>query len=372
MLRAAGAQRGERVVVLLPDTPEAAAIVFGAMHVGAIPARSTRASRDEELAHVCEDAQPAVAVTTSDRVATLLAIRARTGWPQTVVAFGGQAPTGEPVLDAAEAIAAAEPAEAAPCGPDDPALLQYTSGSTGRPKAVVHLHRGLLALPEGFGRRLALTEDDLCYSAAKLSFGYGFGNSLLFPLAAGASALLRAEPTEPVGVLETIAARRPTVFFGGPSLYTALLAVQDPRDPHDTSSLRLCVSAARRSKPGSSVAGSGRSGCRSSTGSARPSACTSSSRVTRPTSCARLARDRRRPRTSCACSTTTARRSTPAAPVTCTCAGRRTARATGSAPRRRRRRWATAGSAPGTCCSAHQTARSSTSAAATTSSRCAG
>ena len=243
MLRSAGARKGERVVVLLPDTPEAAAIVFGAMHVGAIPAPIHTRLSEDELAFVCEDAQPCLAVTTTDRVAALLAIRERTGWPETVVAFGGQAPTGEPVLDAAEAIASAEPAEAAPCGPEDPALLQYTSGSTGRPKAVVHLHRGLLALPEGFGRRLALTEDDLCYSAAKLSFGYGFGNSLLFPLAAGASALLRAEPTEPVGVLETIAARRPTVFFGGPSLYTALLAVQDPRDPHDTSSLRLCVSA---------------------------------------------------------------------------------------------------------------------------------
>jgi benzoate-CoA ligase family protein len=245
LLLAAGARRGERVVVLLPDTPEAAAIVLGAMHVGAIPAPVHMRSSEEELAFVLGDARPQVAVTTADRVAELLAIRTRTGWPRTVVAVGDDAPsaTGGHVVRATEALASVEPVEATPCGPDDAALLQYTSGSTGRPKAVVHTHRGLLALPEGFGRRLALTEADVCFSAAKLSFGYGFGNSLLFPLAAGASALLRAEPTEPVGVLETIAAQRPTVFFGGPSLYTALLAVQDPRDPHDTSSLRLCVSA---------------------------------------------------------------------------------------------------------------------------------
>ncbi|HEX7289559.1 MAG TPA: AMP-binding protein, partial [Conexibacter sp.] len=233
LLLAAGARRGERVVVLLPDTLEAAAVVFGAMHVGAIAAPIHLRSSDEELAFVCGDARPQVVVTTPRRVAALEAVRTRTGWPRTIVALGD----GEP------ATAGAEPAEAAPCGADDVALLQYTSGSTGRPKAVVHLHRGLLALPEGFGRRLALTPDDLCYSAAKLSFGYGFGASLLFPLAAGASALLRAEPSEPIGVLEAIAAQRPTVFFGGPALYTALLAVHDPRDPHDTSSLRLCVSA---------------------------------------------------------------------------------------------------------------------------------
>src|SRR6185436_11910794 len=175
----------------------------------------------------------------------LLAIRADSGWPQAILAVDPRsaAPTLRPVAHVHDADASDAAPHDRPVTPDDAALLQYTSGSTGRPKAVVHLHRGLLALPDGFGRRLALTEHDVCFSSAKLSFGYGFGNSLLFPLAAGASALLRAEPTEPVGVLETIAAQRPTVFFGGPSLYTALLAVQDPRDPHDTSSLRLCVSA---------------------------------------------------------------------------------------------------------------------------------
>jgi benzoate-CoA ligase family protein len=252
LLLAAGAQRGERVVVVLPDTLEAAAIVFGAMHVGAIPALIHTRLSQEELAFVCGDARPQVAVTTPDRVAAFLAIRAQTGWPETVVTIGDgdQAEAaGERVIRAAEALASAEPVEAAPCAPEDVALLQYTSGSSGRPKAVVHLHRGLLALPEGFGRRLALTEQDLCYSAAKLSFGYGFGASLLFPLAAGASALLRAEPSEPVGVLEAIAAHRPTVFFGGPALYTALLAVHDPTDPHDPSSLRLCVSAGEALDP---------------------------------------------------------------------------------------------------------------------------
>ncbi|HKG03501.1 MAG TPA: AMP-binding protein, partial [Conexibacter sp.] len=53
MLRSAGARKGERVVVLLPDTPEAAAIVFGAMHVGAIPAPIHTRLSEDELAFVC-------------------------------------------------------------------------------------------------------------------------------------------------------------------------------------------------------------------------------------------------------------------------------------------------------------------------------
>jgi benzoate-CoA ligase family protein len=242
LLRAAGTRPGDRVLILLPDTPAAAATILGAMRIGAIPAPIPTRLSDEEQTFICCDARPRVAVTTTDRAERLQAIAAHTGWPQAVLALGA-GDEHEPPWHAAE------PGEPAAMQPDDAALLQYTSGSTGRPKGVVHLHRGLLALPHGFGRRLALHEDDLCYSAAKLSFGYGLGNSLLFPLAAGASALLRAEPSEPVGVFETIQAERPTVFFGGPALYAALLAVHDPRDPFDLSSVRLCVSAGEALDP---------------------------------------------------------------------------------------------------------------------------
>jgi benzoate-CoA ligase family protein len=222
-------------VVVLPDSLAAAAVLLGAMRIGAVPAPVHTRLTDDELAFVCQDARPQVVAAAGEHAARMRAIRKRGGWPKAVLVVD------EIDWDAAGG-AGGDPAPA-PASPDDAALLQYTSGSTGRPKAVVHLHRGLLALPAGFGRRLALGEDDLCYSAAKLSFGYGLGNSLLFPLAAGAQALLRAEPSEPVAVLETIAAQRPTVFFGGPALYAAMLAVHDPRDPFDLASVRLCVSA---------------------------------------------------------------------------------------------------------------------------------
>jgi 4-hydroxybenzoate-CoA ligase len=161
MLLHAGATRGERVLVLLPDTLEAAAIVFGAMHVGAVPAPVHTRLSEQELALVCGDARPRVAVTTADRVATLLAIRARTGWPQTVVAFGGeQRVCRDQAIRATDAMAAIDPAELAenaPCGPDDVALLQYTSGSTGRPKGSAGVSR--------WSRTTSATRPPSCRSA---------------------------------------------------------------------------------------------------------------------------------------------------------------------------------------------------------------
>ncbi len=242
MLCAAGVRPLDRVAMVLHDTLETAAIVLAATRIGAIPALVHTRLSDGEYAFICRDARPRAVVVGAEHLERMLEIRRQTGWPAVVVTLGATS-SAPGTFPAEPALAAGGRSDPAPAGPDDVALLQYTSGSTGRPKGVVHLHRGLLALPDGFGRRLDLREDDLCFSAAKLFFGYGFGNSLLLPLAAGVPALLRAEPSEPLGVLETIEAARPTVFFGGPALYTAMLAARRAGAAFDTGSVRCYVSA---------------------------------------------------------------------------------------------------------------------------------
>ncbi|MEJ3745173.1 AMP-binding protein [Actinomycetes bacterium KLBMP 9797] len=122
----------------------------------------------------------------------------------------------------------------------DVVLVQYTSGSTGKPKGVLHTRAGVDAVLAGFGRLLHLHPGDTVLSTAKLSFGYGFGNSVLFPLAAGARAILAGGAPDPYSLSAAIAAHRPTVLFSVPRMYAALL----DRDPAALGgSLRLAVSA---------------------------------------------------------------------------------------------------------------------------------
>jgi benzoate-CoA ligase len=126
---------------------------------------------------------------------------------------------------------------------DDACFWLYSSGSTGTPKGTVHLHSHLIQTAELYGRGvLGIREDDTVFSAAKLFFAYGLGNSLTFPMSVGAtSVLLPARPT-PADVFGTLKKYKPTIFYGVPTLYAGLLA-DAARPQRKELALRLCTSA---------------------------------------------------------------------------------------------------------------------------------
>jgi benzoate-CoA ligase family protein len=124
------------------------------------------------------------------------------------------------------------------------AFWMYSSGSTGRPKGIVHLQHDMLFTHLSYARHiLRLEENDVCFSVPKIFFAYGFGNSITFPFAVGATSVLLPGQPKPAAIFETVARYRPIVFFGLPTLYTALSKAPEARTA-DLSSLRLCVSAA--------------------------------------------------------------------------------------------------------------------------------
>ena len=134
--------------------------------------------------------------------------------------------------------------EAADTSKDDAAFWLYSSGSTGRPKGAVHLHHDMVVCYETYAAQvLRMRADDKVFSAAKLFFAYGLGNAGYFPMGAGAQSVLSPHRPTPDGVFEMIARHRPTIFFGVPTLYAAMLALKEPEKRWDVSSLRLCVSA---------------------------------------------------------------------------------------------------------------------------------
>jgi len=137
----------------------------------------------------------------------------------------------------------------APTTRDDACFWLYSSGSTGMPKGTVHAHSSMVETAELYARAvIGLKDSDVVFSAAKLFFAYGLGNSLSFVLATGATAVLMAERPTPASVFKRLTERRPTFFYGVPTLYAAMLA--DPGFPKkEALALRVCVSAGEALPP---------------------------------------------------------------------------------------------------------------------------
>jgi benzoate-CoA ligase len=122
--------------------------------------------------------------------------------------------------------------------------MLYTSGSTGTPKGVLHIHGAMPFTVDNYERHvLRLTETDRVYSSSRMFFAYGLGNSLSFPLSAGATVLLDTARPSAEYIARLFEEQLPTVFFAVPSLYRALLDFDASGNQLDLSSVRLLVSA---------------------------------------------------------------------------------------------------------------------------------
>ena len=124
----------------------------------------------------------------------------------------------------------------------DTAFWLYSSGSTGSPKGTLHMHKSLVATAETYAKKvLNITNNDICFSAAKLFFAYGLGNALTFPMSVGATSILMSDRPTPESVSNIIKKYSVTLFFGVPTLYAALL--NSKISSSFFKSLRLSISA---------------------------------------------------------------------------------------------------------------------------------
>jgi benzoate-CoA ligase len=241
-LLALGLSPRDRVVVCLLDGIDFVATFLGAIKAGLAPIALNTLFSPDDYAYVLTDSGARGAVVSEAVGERFTEGARRASWAGRLVVAGGVQDGPGLTLSA---LAGTGPSVAAtyPSQAEEVAFWLYSSGSTGRPKGVPHRHASPLLTAELFARdTLGLREDDVIYSAAKLFFAYGLGNALTFPMALGATAVLRPDRVTPEMAQRVLADHGVTVFCGVPTLYGALLA--SPRPPgKGEGALRLCLSA---------------------------------------------------------------------------------------------------------------------------------
>ncbi|MFI1562111.1 AMP-binding protein [Streptomyces sp. NPDC020490] len=232
LTRDLGVVPGNRVLLRGPTTPWLAACWLAVLKAGGVAVTVLAQQRPHELAVICEMALVRHALCDIRSVDDL----AKAEIPGLrITTYGGDTPD-----DLLNRPAPSAPFPAVGTAADDVALIAFTSGTTGRPKGCVHFHRDVLAVADTFSRHvLRPREDDVFAGSPPLGFTFGLGGLVIFPLRAGAAALL-LEQAGPRQLLPAIAEHRVSVLFTAPTAYRAML---DDLDSYDVSSLRRCVSA---------------------------------------------------------------------------------------------------------------------------------
>jgi benzoate-CoA ligase len=234
-----GIEIEHRVLLILPDSPEFAYCFFGSIKIGAVAVPTNPWMFAKDYEYLINDSRARAIVVHQSTLLEIEKIAGKTPFLKHIIVVG--MPRGK-ALSYAELLAgASDVLEAEHTTRDDVCFWGYTSGSTGSPKGAVHLQHDMITITDLFVRPvLGMNENDLCFSASKMFFSYGLGNSLYFPFRFGASTVLWPEKPDPEKILQVIEQYRPTFFFSVPTLFARFLRIEKN---YDLSSLRICLSS---------------------------------------------------------------------------------------------------------------------------------
>jgi benzoate-CoA ligase family protein len=241
-LTSLGVGKSDRVMLLAKDTPAFYIAFLGTIRIGAIVIPTNTFLRASDYAYMMSDSGAVAVIAANGPIdeAVHALEKAGAGVKHRISIDGPR--DGWLAFDDLLANAATE-CPITDTTANTPCFWLYSSGSTGSPKASVHEHKDMVYTSQYYAvETLEITQTDVIFSAPKLFFAYGIGNSFSFPLYIGCEAVLFEDRPTAENTLDMIERFKPTIYFGVPTLYAAQVAAIEAGRTVSMRQTRICLS----------------------------------------------------------------------------------------------------------------------------------
>ncbi|EMI10741.1 acetyl-CoA synthetase [Anoxybacillus gonensis] len=222
----ADVEKGDRVFIFMPRSPELYFSVLGAIKLGAIVGPLFEAFMEGAVRDRLEDSEAKVIITTPELlprvpVNELPALKY-------VFLVGDDIKEEGPFFDLKKRMnAASKHFQIEWVGREDGLILHYTSGSTGKPKGVLHVHNAMIQHYQTAKWVLDLKEDDVYWCTADPGWVTGTSYGIFGPWLCGASNVIVGGRFNPEAWYKTIEDYGVTVWYSAPTAFRMLMGAGD-------------------------------------------------------------------------------------------------------------------------------------------------
>jgi len=228
---------GDKVALLLPNSPEFAVAYFGTVKAGAAAVPLNTYLTAPELDYILKDSAAKALVASAHYAEKVDALNERPGH---VLVTDGTLPGATPISDITVKGDGVQPFT----DEGAPAAVLYTSGTTGHPKGAVLTHGNLLANAASCAVMFKVTHRDRFLLFLPMFHAFSFLVCMLLPVTAGARSIVLTSVKPFNKVIKAIVFGRATFFVAIPAVYNLLSEKKFPRVILRLLALRLCVSGA--------------------------------------------------------------------------------------------------------------------------------
>lgn len=241
-----GIEKGERVFLFMPRSPELYVSMMGILKIGAISGPLFEAFMEQAVRDRLENSDASVLITTPDLLPRV-PYKELPHLEHIVLVGDGKAPNDDKDTTfyryEQEMKDASRDLDIEWVDREDGMILHYTSGSTGKPKGVLHVHNAMIQQYQTAKWIIDLKEDDVYWCTADPGWVTGTSYGIFGPWLNGAANLIRGGRFSPENWYGTIEKYGVTVWLSAPTAFRKLMAAGDKVvDNFNLNSLRHVLS----------------------------------------------------------------------------------------------------------------------------------